>query len=123
MALFSKKEFAEKCGLGTNQLSIYIKRGNVVLTGDSVDNTLDKNRAFIQKKQSKKTIPQVILPENTQKVAQTITEDQLNAMLDGEIPLLVESERLLKYLQTEKIKRENDRLDIDIAKKRGAIIH
>jgi hypothetical protein len=52
MARLSKKEFAERCGIETKNLAVYIGRGNViVLDDDSIDDCDQKNRAFIQKRQ------------------------------------------------------------------------
>lgn len=49
MATFSKKEFAAKCGMPTNKLSVYIKRQKVVTTGEGIDDSLPQNQAFLAK--------------------------------------------------------------------------
>lgn len=53
MALLTKTEFSKLCGMASNGLSVYIKRGKVVLTGDHVDDSLPENREFIRKRQAK----------------------------------------------------------------------
>lgn len=51
MALLSKKEFAEKCGMNTRALSVYINaRKKVILSGeDQIDDTNEQNAAFLRK--------------------------------------------------------------------------
>lgn len=53
MALHTRKEFAELCGLSSGNLSNYIGRKNVIATGDYIDDALDKNKAFLIKWQHK----------------------------------------------------------------------
>lgn len=50
MAFHSKKEFAKLCGVRTGDLSNYIKRGKVVLSGEYIDDTNEVNAAFIEKR-------------------------------------------------------------------------
>ena len=50
MALLTKKEFAQKCGVPTNYLSVYIQRGNIVLSDGLIDDTLQANVYFHLKK-------------------------------------------------------------------------
>lgn len=53
MALYSKKDFAGLCGIQTKQLSVVISRGNVILTGDLIDETLPKNAAYLLKQRER----------------------------------------------------------------------
>lgn len=56
MALLSKKEFAELIGQPTNYLSVYIKRGKIIIgENELIDTTNEKNNAFILKQGGKKT--------------------------------------------------------------------
>lgn len=50
MAVYSKKEFSERCGIPTNALAVYVKRGKVILTDDRVDDSLPQNQAFLKKR-------------------------------------------------------------------------
>lgn len=56
MALYSKQEFASRCGVATNYLSVQIKRGKVVLSGELVDDSNEINAAFLQKRTAKAKI-------------------------------------------------------------------
>lgn len=49
MALHTKKQFAELCGIKTGDLSNYAKRGKVVYSGDYVDDTIQPNIDFLKK--------------------------------------------------------------------------
>jgi hypothetical protein len=53
MALLTYKEFAAKCGITTGNLSNYIKRKNVVASGEFIDDTFGKNADFLRKRQAK----------------------------------------------------------------------
>jgi hypothetical protein len=53
MALFSKKEFSSRCGMASNKLAVYVKRGKVIMTGDSIDDSLPQNQAFLAKHNGK----------------------------------------------------------------------
>lgn len=54
MALHTKKQFADDCGITTRYLSVDIKRGNVIIqrVGDEdyIDDTNEQNAAYLQKK-------------------------------------------------------------------------
>lgn len=130
MAIFSKTEFAETCGMVSNALSVYIKRGKVIVNEDGkIDTKEDRNMAFYEKKRSKGSLPkekpQIVAKEPTQekkftyKEPETGEESTINA---GDIPSFVESERLLKHLDTKKREREVEKLDLEIEKKRGEVI-
>lgn len=55
MALYKKKEFAVMCGLTGGNLSNYIARGHVLLSGDYIDDGIEKNQFFLKKWQEKST--------------------------------------------------------------------
>ncbi len=79
MALYTKKDFAGLCGVKTNYLAVLIKRGNIVLTGELIDESIDLNFSFLKKKREEvlskdkdpaapieiKKAPQIKLPEVT----------------------------------------------------------
>jgi hypothetical protein len=48
MALHTKKQFAELCGMKTGNLSNYEARGKVVYSGDYVDDTIEPNKTFLE---------------------------------------------------------------------------
>lgn len=50
MALHSKKDFAEMCGLTTGNLSVYEARRKVVYSGDYIDDSIELNRLFLDKR-------------------------------------------------------------------------
>ncbi len=56
MAIISKKEFADLCGMNTRALAVYIKRGKVVVDGEWIDSELPQNALLIQKRSTKKVI-------------------------------------------------------------------
>jgi hypothetical protein len=49
MALFSKKEFADRCGMPSNKMAVYVKRNKVIVIDDQVDDSLPQNQAFLAK--------------------------------------------------------------------------
>jgi len=49
MALHTKKQFAELCGLTLGNLSNYATRGKVIYSGDYVDDTIEPNISFLTK--------------------------------------------------------------------------
>ena len=53
MALHTKKQFSELCGLTTKLLSTYAGRGKVVYSGDYVDDTIQTNIDFLKKHRDK----------------------------------------------------------------------
>lgn len=55
MGLLSKREFGDKCGIATNSLATYLRRGKVVIGADEkFDDTNPVNAAFVLKRQAKK---------------------------------------------------------------------
>jgi hypothetical protein len=53
MALHSKADFAKLCGLTTGNLTNYIKRNKVIMSGDYIDDQLQINKDFLLSRQSK----------------------------------------------------------------------
>lgn len=54
MALYTRKQFYEKCGVTRGHLNMYIKRKKVLLTNEMIDDTLQENAYFMQKCLEKK---------------------------------------------------------------------
>lgn len=53
MALITRKAYAEKCNIPTNQLSVLLKRGQVVADGDMIDTNHPKNVAYYNNREAK----------------------------------------------------------------------
>lgn len=69
MALHRRAEFAKICGITPGNLTNYIKRGNVILSGDYVDDGIEQNRLFLEKRLAttgKKTVPDESHPTKTE---------------------------------------------------------
>lgn len=49
MALYTQSQFAEICGVDKAKVSVYKKRGKIILSGDLIDDTIEQN-AYILKK-------------------------------------------------------------------------
>lgn len=113
MALLTKKEIAELCGLETKNLSVYIMRGKVIVgKNDLIDTNVDKNKSFIEKRKGK--ISDVKIQTTT------VIESKVSEQSEGQS--YTESERQLKYLDTIKRQKEIEKLDIEIQKKKGEVV-
>jgi hypothetical protein len=121
MALLTKKDFAARCNLATRELSTYIKRGKVVCVDDLIETTNEANRAFLEKWSGRNRTRQKSKAANEVQVPNS--ENSVNEGNQQEIiPELSESERRLKYLETEKRGREIEKLQIEIDKKKGEVV-
>jgi hypothetical protein len=123
MAFLTKKDFAALCGIATNVLSTYIRRGKVVCKNDLIDTTHEFNVRFLEKqagkekgKADKQNAPKV---NQETPPAKSSPAPEVN---DGEVPPLIVSERLLKFLDTQKREKEIEKLQIDIDKKKGIVV-
>lgn len=125
MAYHIKARFADLCGIEKNKLAVYIKRGKVICSGDVIDDTLDINRAFIEKWQHKtgaeKTVHDPVIskpvgkiPKIEKPVAPVPKTPNIQApnefmfagnQLDTQIKT-VELERKLEDLEIAKLKRQ-----------------
>jgi hypothetical protein len=54
MALYTRKDWGLMCGLSAGNLSNYIKRGKVLLTGELIDDSKPENEDFLKKFTEKK---------------------------------------------------------------------
>lgn len=129
MALHSKKQFADLCGIATNNLSVQIARGKVIVVNDLIDDTLEKNKSFFEKRASKKPAnsnQSASIEINTSKITtESIVKppQNLNELIaPSENQSYTESERQLKYLDTLKRAAEIEKLSLDVAKKKGEVI-
>lgn len=53
MALYTKSDFAKHCGLTTGNLTNYIKRNKVLMSGDYIDDQEPINKEFLEKRKAK----------------------------------------------------------------------
>ena len=124
MALQTKKDFAGMCGMETRKLSIYIGRGNVVVTGEGyINDTDEKNRLFLEKHQSKKTGVGEDKKSNKSKVVKLKPTAPINETEDlpidtGNKPLY-QIEREKKLADLEKTKAETVYKELQIQKMKG----
>lgn len=144
MQFLTKKEFATRVGMTTGNLTNYIKRGKVVERDDGLfDIKEDLNAAFLQRHLNSRADPApAAKPTATAKKAFSqprpakevgigdLEADDEQDLLDasgsepdtGDIPSYEHSERLLKYLDTEKRAREKDLLEIKKQKLLGLVV-
>lgn len=135
MALHSKKDFAELCGLPTKNLATYIGRGKVIIgEGDLIDDKNSINKIFLEQRKSKASEQQVInhikqyptAKEKEDLVTPSPDEDDDDESggrihVAGKMDTAKALEKLA-YFRAEKTERETIRLDLDIQKKRGEVI-
>jgi hypothetical protein len=50
MALHKRAEFAVLCGITTSNITQYIKRSKLITSGDYIDDSIDPNKSFLQKR-------------------------------------------------------------------------
>jgi len=134
MALYTKKDFAEKCGMPTNSLATYIRRKKVVVgLNDLIDDKVAENRLFLEKNKNKVSEKQLVgdLKKRLPLVplmAESGIDEQFKAVMNnqsnGEKPPmdLVESTEWEKYWSALKREKENEKLDLDNQKRRGEVI-
>lgn len=128
MSIVSKKEYAEMCGMPTNQLAVYVKRGKVFVgDGDMINTAHEVNAIFLKKQMTKKglsgndTKPS---GENTPASAAptTMTTMTIPGLGEIQVPDYALSETALKYLDTVKRDKEVKLLEIKEAKLRGEVV-
>ena len=142
MGLHSKKDFAEMCGLQTKNLATYIGRGNVIVgSNDLVDDKHPVNKSFLEKRRGKQTEKQLVAeiarmgvePGESEFSSEDIPDDfhtsRLREIVSGAnptsstgVPAYDKSVQLLKFLDTEKRKREIVLLQLKEEKLKGAMV-
>ncbi|HXP50681.1 MAG TPA: hypothetical protein VN922_12035 [Bacteroidia bacterium] len=126
MAFHTREEFALKCGLSKSNLFNYITRGNVILNGELIDDTNEKNKSFLEKRKAK--AKQVSNEKQTKVIEAAGQPPQIETdeATQNEVPLpnqtYSESERQLKYQDVLKRQKENEKLELEIKKKQGELI-
>jgi hypothetical protein len=121
MAIYPQKEFAALVGMPTGRLTIYANRGKVIIENKTIDTSIDKNEAFLEKYKIKNDQKEIKPSLKKNKIVQT--EKENNFPVDpSPDQKYSESERQLKYLDTLKRKMEIEKIEIENAKKRGEVI-
>lgn len=99
MALYTRKEFYEKCGIQKAHLNVYIQRGKVILSSEGlIDDTIEKNRIFYERQLIK-------LQVNGIPVKKTVTEEKPEAEKRTDnfnSKIVFELEQKLKQAELEK---------------------
>lgn len=127
MALYTVKEFATRSGLTLGNLGNYIKRGKVTLTGEDrlIDASSETNKLFLEKRLAKMKPAEHLPPEpiiKEEKSHELPSVKEIESIDDSELPTYIASERKLKYLDTLKRQKEIEKLEVDVAKKKGEVI-
>lgn len=52
MAFLKKSEYAKLCGLTTSNITTYVKRGKVIMSGDLIDDADPNNKSFLEYRNS-----------------------------------------------------------------------
>lgn len=130
MARLNKKEFGELCGIGVNNVTTYSLRGKIVIGKDGfIDTTNETNQLFIEKRKSKKDSPSEPASKTAAK-PRAKTYEEIEGESEGEdsdedstgIPSLTTSERKKKHLETIKIAKEIDLLNLREEKLKGIVV-
>ena len=97
----------------TNQLSVNIKREEVIVKDEYIDTSNPVNAMFMEKRIAKGKVQQL---NQVQLASQPIVPK------DPSIPSYEESEQRVKYFDALKREKEVEKLQLDIQKKRGEVI-
>lgn len=63
MAFHTQKQFADLIGKSRGWLNVYVGRGTITMSGDYIDDTLEKNLKFLNKWLAKKNAPPKEIPK------------------------------------------------------------
>lgn len=111
MALHSKKEFAELCGMPSKSLSVYISRGHVLVENDQIDDKNAVNAAFREKHGAKAGRKQSkAAPEKKSTAKSQADEGYIQTLRD----------KALEDLESKRVNTELKRLEIK--KKMGQVV-
>lgn len=127
MPIIDKKEFSKICGKPVNKLWTYIDRGKIILLGDGKLDTDDpRNKAFLEKWTSRTDVTykdiSITVPKNQQQTKNIPESTPLVDVESHEGQSYTESERQLKYLDTLKRRKEIEKLEFEVQKKRGEVV-
>lgn len=124
MALHLKKDFAALCNLKTKDLSNYIKRKKVVMSGDYVDDSLAINKDFLRRRNGgdKKHEVEKVLEISAPKVDQPAAPNVKKPADFNANGGTYELEKHQKALSIEKMQEEIELLQIKKEKQLGLVI-
>lgn len=122
MALYTRKQFYELCGIGKSHLNVYISRSKVILDGELIDDNNPTNKLFLAKCLEKKQANVESKPQPKVNIPQV--ENSGDQIIQKSIPdkNINELERALKEAELKK-----KEVDIQLAllkeeKLRGVVI-
>lgn len=116
----TKKEYAKLGGVTTSDLSNYLKRGKVILSGEFIDDTIEPNKTFLEKRREKNKTKEQVAPEIMQPLALQMPP-QINKPTTKAISQYDLEKRKLE-LENEKKEKEIEKLKIQIEKLNGILI-
>jgi hypothetical protein len=130
MALNKRTEFAEKCNLSPGNLSNYIARGKVILSGDYIDDSIDPNKSFLLKRQTeeytgKRDIePVQELPPKSKKEPSKKKELQIKdpVKVVPPVPNVGESQKFQQKRQLFDVDLDQKMLDLETSKENLELI-
>lgn len=136
MALVSKREFAEMCGLPTKNLSVYIQRKKVKVKKKGGDEFIDTNDAvnasFLESRQANIESSAPVVVSKAKEVVTRATVAAAGVVNggagndddeeDGELPPIGVSERRLRHYQAEKTERDSKLAALKISKMQGEVV-
>jgi len=126
MALHTRRQLIDLIGISKNALAVYIQRKKIILSGKYIDDQIEPNVSFIRKWSEKTQVnktpnvappihPTIEIPITTNKPSNkkgASNDDDSGGGIYG-------LEKMQKSLAIEKIKKENELLDVKIAKAHG----
>lgn len=120
MALYSKREFSENCGIETKVLAVYIKRGKVVVSAeDKIDTDIPQNSAFMSSQALKVRTPK---GEKTAAGEKKSPERGKKTKVDPKIEERFDLESTKKTTEIKKMEREIQLQEMKMRKLTGEVI-
>jgi hypothetical protein len=128
MALHTRRQLIDLIGISKNALAVYIQRNKILLSGSYIDDQIEPNVSFIRKWSEKNKVnktphvappvhPEIQIPNTTTKPSKKKAPS--NDDDSGGGGGIYDLEKQQKTLAIEKIKKENELLDVKIAKAHG----
>ena len=118
MPKYTKKEFADLCGMQSNNFAVYVKRGKIIVENDLIDDSNQKNLAFY-KKYSQKVIARGEAPAELVSPISKPSRQKPEDSNENDYAAL-EKEKLKE--QVEKLKNENNKLKLGNEKTVGKFV-
>jgi hypothetical protein len=128
MALHKRTEFASLCGLSPGNISNYIKRGKIILSGDYIDDTIPENKTFLDKRKGTIVKLEIEREEDEENEIPNVqrpnkkTPPAPNVSNTDEVATYLSLDRIKKALDIEKITEEIQLLKIKKEKLHGEVL-